>query len=176
MSCSDMMSAYKNLPVKISQRRLQVFQFCGRQFVDLRLIFGDKVACLLYDRFHHCVVVHFVLSLAPIPRSWIGRTIEGLSTICPPAAADLTKQFVAQYRTSLEELNIKAAPEDPERIKAFDASTTGEVLGIWFDTEKMTWRLHQHKAKIRVNLLLEAIKPEARLYCLYTTFRPCMGN
>ena len=56
MSCSDMVSAYKNLPVKKEQRRLQVFQFGGKHFVDLKLIFGDRCACMWYDRFHHCVV------------------------------------------------------------------------------------------------------------------------
>ena len=39
MSCSDMVSAYKCLPVCIKQRRLQVFSFPGKEFIDLRLIF-----------------------------------------------------------------------------------------------------------------------------------------
>ena len=60
MSCSDMVSAYKNMPVTKEQRRLQVFEFCGKQFVDLMLIFGDKCACMWYDRFHHCIVWFFV--------------------------------------------------------------------------------------------------------------------
>ena len=40
MSCSDMVSAYKNLPVCLQQRRLQVFRLLGREFVDLRIFFG----------------------------------------------------------------------------------------------------------------------------------------
>ena len=47
LSCSDMQNAYKNLPVCTEQRRLQTFRFLNREFVDLRLIFGDRAACMM---------------------------------------------------------------------------------------------------------------------------------
>ena len=115
MSCSDMISAYKNLPVKKEQRRLQVFQFGGKHFVDLKLIFGDRSACMWYDRFHHCVVWFFVWPLCHIPCSWVGRTIDDLTSVSPQGAEGYTSSFVAQYRKTLTALNIGVAPEDPFR-------------------------------------------------------------
>ena len=34
MACCDMVAAYKALPVKPSQRKLQVFKFLGKDFLD----------------------------------------------------------------------------------------------------------------------------------------------
>ena len=110
-----MVNAYKNLPVIKEQRRLQVFEFCGRQFVDLRLIFGDKCACMYFDRFHHCILWFFVWPKVKIPVTWVGRTIDDVTTISPEGAEQYAHSFVKQYRGSLDDLNIGAAPDDPLR-------------------------------------------------------------
>ena len=120
MSCSDMVSAYKNLPVKLDQRKLQVFRFCGKDFVDLKLVFGDKSACMLYDRFHHSIVVFFVIPEVHIPMSWVGRTVDDITTVSPERASSISRQFVKKYRQVLAHLNIGAAPTDPTFKKAFD--------------------------------------------------------
>ena len=145
MSCSDMVVAYKCLPVKKDQRRLQVFELIGKEFVDLRLVFGDKRACLLYDRFHHCLLKFFITPRAPIPQCWLGRTIDDVTTVAPKEARHVTERFVASYRDVLGELGIGAAAEDKGRHKAFDGATSGEVLGIWFDSVSMTWKLPDKK-------------------------------
>ena len=119
MSCSDMVAAYKNLPVCIKQRRLQVFRFLGREFVDLRLVFGDRAACMYFDRFHACVILFFVLPSIPFPRAWIGRTVDDITTVSPASAAHMTTRFVQGYRSSLAVLNIGAAPEDPCQVHGF---------------------------------------------------------
>jgi hypothetical protein len=52
---------------------------------------------------------------------------------------------VKSYRAALDMLNIKAAPDDPDRTKAFDCTTEGKVLGIRFNTVSFTWSLPQAK-------------------------------
>ena len=52
MSCSDMCDAYKMIPVCLQQRQLQAYRFCGALFIELKLVFGDKMACAYFDRFH----------------------------------------------------------------------------------------------------------------------------
>ena len=156
LSCSDMVAAYKCLPVK-EQRRLQVFRLLGREFIDLRLIFGDKRACLLYDRFHHCIITMLVLPEAPIPCSWLGRTIDDVTTVAPKEGRHLTERFVDTYRRTLDSLNIGAAEEDINRNKAFDSSTSGEILGIWFDTNQMTWELPKRKLTPLLQLLQDVL-------------------
>ena len=154
ISCSDMVSAYKTLPVCIKQRRLQVHHFLGKEFMDLRLVFGDKKACSFFDRFHECIIRYVVITQTLIPEGWGGKTVDDVSTVAPSNSAHLTRNFVNCYRTTLEKLNIKAAPEDPTKHKAFDGDTCGEVLGIWFDSSTMTWSLPIRKLAPLVNLLL----------------------
>ena len=49
MSKSDMVNAYKTIKVCMEQRNLHGFQFCGKLFINLCLIFGDQAACMWYD-------------------------------------------------------------------------------------------------------------------------------
>ena len=51
-SCCDMKDAYKIGPVSLEQRELQGYKFCGAIFIELKMIFGDKMACLFFDRFY----------------------------------------------------------------------------------------------------------------------------
>ena len=101
ISCSDMVNAYKCIPVCKKQQRLQVFHFCGHEFVDLRLVFGDKMACMFYDRFHRCIVTFFVLPLAPMPMLWIGETVDDITTAVPPSAAKQGARFVKVWKEEL---------------------------------------------------------------------------
>ena len=63
----------------------------------------------------------------------------------PSVAKEALVDFVQAYRSSLEKLNIRAADDDPTHTKAFDCSTTGEVLGVRFNTEQLTWSLPNDK-------------------------------
>ena len=76
--------------------------------------------------------------------------------VVPHNAADLLKSFTDSYKSQLSRLGIMYAPEDPERKKAFDASTSGECLGVWFDTVSMTWNLPDRKIVLFVNDILGA--------------------
>ena len=94
-----------------------------------------------FDRFHHCILWFFVWPRVKIPVTWVGRTIDDVTTISPEGAEQYAHNFVKQYRRTLADWNIGAAPDDPLRKKAFDASTEGEVLGII----NMTWQLPEKK-------------------------------
>ena len=153
IACSDMVSAYKCLPVTMKQRRLQCFHLLGKEFMDLRLIFGDKAACMNYDRFHHCILAFLVLPHAPLPHTWFGRTIDDIPSVVPKGALEMQQAFIEEYELKLTSLGIAFAAEDPNRRKAFKSGTSGEVLGVWFDTEQMTWRLSDKK----IRRLLESL-------------------
>ena len=60
MACSDLKDAYKMLPVEECQRKLQAYFFCGALFIELKLVFGDRMACQYFDRFHHAILHAFV--------------------------------------------------------------------------------------------------------------------
>ena len=118
---------------------------------------------MMFDRLHHCILVNFVLYKSPLPRTWIGKTVDDVSTVCPPRAVNQAKKFVKAYRDTLDTLGIGAAPEDPARLKAFDSNTFGEILGVWFNTVTMTWQLSPRKLNSLVNLLVTASKPSSCL-------------
>ena len=83
----------------------------------------------------------------------MGRTIDDVNTVSPANAKHVTRNFVEKYREVLSVLNIGAAEEDEERTKAFDCATSGEILGVWFDSERLTWTLPQRKMIPLIKLL-----------------------
>ena len=170
MAKSDMVAAYKGItkpkpceptkififlaiPVCLAQRKLQGFKFLGALFLDLRLIFGDRAACMFFDRMHFCIIAFMVLPRAPLPEAARGRAIDDVPIAVPWSAAEAADNFVKEYRHQLTKLNIKAAPIDPLCLKAFDKSQQGEVLGVLFDTVAMTWSFSAQKTAVMVSLL-----------------------
>ena len=150
MACSDMKDAYKMIPVCISQRELQAYKFCGGIFIETKMVFGDKLACLYFDRFHFCILKAFVYPMAPIHVGAQGRTVDDNPVAVPAGAGQHLANFVNTYRDSLSRLGIEAADNDPTCTKAFDCSTNGEVLGIRYDTISFTWRVPHEKLHLLV--------------------------
>ena len=142
-----MVNAYKAIKVCLQQRWLQGFMFCGKLFLDLCLIFGDKAACMWYDRFHFCILSYFVLPKTTIPSTAVGETVDDITAVVPDKEEAALARFVRTYRQELASLNIKAAASDPECTKAFDGSRKGEILGVIFSTTDMTWNLGLRKTK-----------------------------
>ena len=67
MSCSDMCDAYKMTPVRLQQRQLQAHKFCSALFIELKLVFGYKMACAYLDRIHDCIIKAFVPPMSGFP-------------------------------------------------------------------------------------------------------------
>ena len=145
MACSDLKDAYKMIPVEKDQRKLQAYNFCGALFIELKLIFGDRLACQYFDRFHHAILHAFVYPKSSFPPLAQGKTVDDIPSVVPSNAKHALDSFVNAYRSSLTLLNIQAAENDPSRTKAFDCAQEGEVLGIRFDTSNFTWSLPKDK-------------------------------
>ena len=151
------------MPVCLRQRPLQYFKFMGALFLDLRLVFGDKAACMFFDRMHYCIIQFMVLPRAYLPAAAVGRAIDDVPTVVPASAGEASSAFVREYRLQLEKLNIGAAPVDPLCIKAFDGSIKGEVLGVAFKTDTMTWSISAQKTSTLVTLLKRTARAPAVL-------------
>ena len=163
MSKSDMVAAYKTLAVCIGQRRLQFFSFLGALFVDLRMVFGNRMACMFYDRLHYCIIHFMVRHRVPIPKLEVGYTVDDVPSVVPAGAVHLAKVFTDEYRKQLDLLNIGAATNDPLLKKAFEQSQSGKVLGMWFNSQTMTWSLPAQKTTVLCNLLQKAKEAVAQL-------------
>ena len=71
--------------------------------------------------------------------------------------------IILVYKDQLTELGINYAKVDPERKKAFDCATAGEVLGVWFDTTDMSSQLPYKKVVVLLSDMMEASYPGAKL-------------
>ena len=179
MACSDMQSAYKMIPICKKQRKLQAYTFCGALFIELKLIFGDRLgrscflkklstvhtivsACSFFDKFHFAILRAFVLPMSSFPTIAQGMTVDDIPSVVPQAAQPALAKFVSTYRKVLSQLNIKAANDDPSRTKAFDCSTEGEVLGVRFNTVSFTWSLPKDKLHSLVTSLREIAEDGTR--------------
>ena len=166
LSKCDMVAAYKTMKVCQDQRMLQGFLFCGKLFIDLCLIFGDKAACMWFDRLHFCIVMFFVIPKTTIPSIAVGETVDDITVAVPSTAVTALSTFVQSYREQLTSLNIKAAPSDPACVKAFDSSREGEILGVLFSTSNMTWTLGLRKTKKLADHLWKVVRITAPLSLL----------
>ena len=94
---TDLSQAYKCLPVTIEQRKLQRFQFGGRIFEELRMIFGDTYAPMYFDRFHTVILVGFVSDSNNNPRCIWEKCIDDVPVVVPENRIDWLHKHVIKY-------------------------------------------------------------------------------
>ena len=154
----DMNAAYKFIPVRKEQYRLQTILICGAFFVDMKLSFGDATACHYYSFFHTLTQEAFVFSIIETPRDLVTICIDDSSIAVPAKAKDWAVQYGERYKRVMDLIGAGTKPPDPKRRKCFELKTDGEVLGVWIDTSTLSWSLSTPKlAEIvsKIDLLLD---------------------
>ena len=144
MSKMDMRDAYKHVPAKVSDFRLQGFHWLGAFFVETQQIFGASTAVANFDNMAS-TVLDLVLADCKIPRSFVHRTLDDTACVAP-SESGWCEEFTSAYKKTCMELNIKLAADCPNLEKAFSNKTKGTVLGIQFNTESLTWRISSEKS------------------------------
>ena len=139
----DMDNAYKNLPAKICDLRLQGFSWLGRFFVESQQAFGSKAAVAAFDRLGR-VVADLALNMCALPRAFLHRTLDDLPVVTPSQSVE-GPRFAAAYRNICDEVGIKLADNCPKLVKAFEDSTVGTVLGVRFCTDTLSWSISPNK-------------------------------
>ncbi len=77
-----------------------------------------------------------------------------------PAGSGWCEEFYESYKSICEKINIELAPDCPNRDKSYGPSTRGKVLGIWFDSQTMRWKLPSDKREKTISAINEAIKSQ----------------
>jgi hypothetical protein len=62
-----------------------------------------------------------------------------------PANKAWCKNFSLAYTEICKKCNVKLAGNCPSKEKAFENSSEGKVLGIWFNSSNLTWRMSEKK-------------------------------
>ena len=144
MSKMDMRDAYKHVPAKVEDLRLQGFQWLGAFFVETQQIFGASTAVSNFDNMAS-TILNLAMSNCSIPSNMVHRTLDDTACVAP-AESGWCQEFSAAYKGTCKELNVKLAEDCKNREKAFTNETRGTVLGIQFDTEKLAWRISPTKS------------------------------
>ena len=112
--------------------RQQFFEWCGKDFSELCLVFGGSSSVGLYDRLAK-VFKYSATQLSMIPGDQVQQIIDD---VVGCGTKRQVNSFYYKYREIADDCGIKLAPED-DPSKAFPASRTGEVFGINYCT--LTW-------------------------------------
>jgi hypothetical protein len=144
MSKQDMKDAYKLVPAKLQDRRLQGMRWLDKYFVEEKMTFGSTASPFNYDILS-LTTKDLAVALCGIPNRWVHRTLDDVPSVAP-AASGWNEIFSATYTAVCEDLEIPLAEPCPRKEKAFINQTSGRVLGIWFDTQSLSWSYPEDKA------------------------------
>ena len=154
ISKTDWASAYKQIPVRKEDTNLQWFEWAGRFFKELCLIFGSASSAGIFDDAAK-VVLDLVCRLAGFPADMI---CQHLDDICAAAAVkEVLDKFDDTFSEVAEELGVKLAPRD-DHDKTFGPCKKGVVFGVEYDTEEWTWQLPEEKMLRIIGAIKEVMK------------------
>ena len=156
MSKFDLKNAYKNVPAKLEDLRIQGIEWGGRYFIETTQMFGAKTAVANFDVLGH-TILSLALSYCSVPRNLVHRQIDDVPIVAPRHTV-WCEEFSDRYRSLCKELNVELAEDCPNLEKAFSNKTRGTVLGIEFDTTNLAWRLPKDKRTEYMNLVNEILE------------------
>ena len=154
LSKLDMEKAFKLIPVKPSQWRLQGFSFLGKIFIETQAVFGSKSSPALFDRLHELVILIAVLK-SNVDPCLIHKTLDDCIIASPFLQPN--KLFIEAYIGLCKKASIPLAPLG-EKDKAFLFQKSGVILGIDIEAERKLWRIPQEKAGHHMRALEKVIQ------------------
>ena len=149
----DYKDAYKTIPSKATDFRLQGFKWLGKYFCETQQTFGGIPSVCNFDREGNILQVLAIVE-SSIPRNYTLRILDDTSNIGPKNTL-YAEKFACAMRTICSYVNMPLAPLCPNREKAFEVQTRGTVMGIGFNSKDMSWFLPKDKADRTISRCLE---------------------
>ena len=123
----DWSDAYKHLAVHAEDTDLQWFEWCGKGFKELCLIFGGVSSAGIFDRVNK-IVIHISLTLAKLDPGLICQVLDDCCAAAPEHST-LLEEFDRTFHELAKDIGIKLAPrDDPD--KSFAPQQRGVILGF----------------------------------------------
>jgi hypothetical protein len=138
----DFADAYKHVPVAAEDTDLQWFEWGGKFFKELCLIFGASSSAGIFDATAK-VILKVVCRLAKFPSS---NVCQHLDDICAAAQQGDSSIFELDrvFHQVAARVGVKlASRDDPD--KSFAPGTSGVVFGVLYDTVSWTWSIPAEK-------------------------------
>ena len=144
MSKNDWAHAYKHVPVRREDWGMQVLKYGGKYFVEKALTFGGSNSPSIYRLMASFLKESVEMETGMDPQ----LNTMVLDDLCSVGREDdeLLYNYFYKYRDWAERLGIELAGlDDPG--KAFAPCTKGEILGLYYDTERWVWYMPEEKGK-----------------------------
>lgn len=155
MTKFDLRDAYKIIPARKEDWRLQGIKWLGKYFLETQMIFGATTSVSNFDRLGRALVEISVLE-SKVPRSCVFRTLDDIPVISAKGTGH-TESFTNALENLCFRLNLKLAEPCPKLEKAFKNSTKGVVLGVGFNTETTTWYYTREKSEKIIRRCLDIV-------------------
>jgi hypothetical protein len=125
-------------------------------------MFGAKGAVQNFDILSNTVKT-LALARSHIPSKFVHRQLNDVP-IVGPKTSGWCEEFLSNYKKICSDINLVLAEECKSFDKAFGCTTSGKVLGIYFDTINQTWKLPDDK-KLKTISAIDSIfdTPEVSL-------------
>ena len=144
MSKNDWAHAYKHVPVRREDWGMQVLKYGGKYFVEKALSFGGSNSPSIYR-----LMASFLKEAVEIETGMDPQlNTMVLDDLCSVGREgdEVLYSYFYKYRDWAERLGIELAGlDDPG--KAFAPCTQGEILGLYYDTERWVWYMPEEKGK-----------------------------
>ena len=144
MAKNDWAHAYKHVPVRREDWGMQVLKYGGKFFVEKALTFGGSNSPSIYRLMASFLKESVEMETGMDPQ----LNTMVLDDLCSVGREDdeVLYNYFYKYRDWAERLGIELAGlDDPG--KAFAPCTKGEILGLYYDTERWVWYMPEEKGK-----------------------------
>ena len=157
-SKTDLVAAYKQVPCKVENLRLQGFKWLGKYFIETRQIFGAKTSVTNFDIVGETLRT-LAIAQSGIRREFTLRQLDDLIVVAPDQDASGTK-FTVDYKRICDMAKVELADDCKKCEKAFTGQKRGKVLGIFFDSTDLTWALPEDKRQKCLNAVKKVLNGE----------------
>ena len=154
----DLKDAYKLMPAKPEDYRLQGFKWLNRYFCETQQTFGAIPSVSNFDRLGNTVSALVRIS-GEIPRNSISRTLDDFQCIGSKNSG-IADKFDKSMKSVCGYINIPLADICPKKEKAFVQETEGYVLGIGFNSISGSWFISEEKSDKIKRRCLEAMSAD----------------
>ena len=150
----DICDAYKLVPSKPEDFRLQGFKWLEKYFCETQQTFGSRASVSNFDRLGNTICLMVCLN-SETPRTSTYRVLDDTPCIAREGS-ESCKKFSEEMRRLCKAIDLPLAKNCDKNDKAFENQSNGTVLGIKFDSTKMEWSLPGQKADKIVRRCMDA--------------------
>ena len=129
---TDWADAYKHVTVALEDTDLQWFEWGGKFFKELCLIFGCATSAGIFDALAK-LVLELVIRMVGFPRDMVCQHLDDICAAAAAAELEKLEKFDGGFQTVAKMVGVRLAPRT-DKEKSFSPSRQGVVFGVEYDT------------------------------------------